>query len=89
MRTGTATHGLDKATLGLLSVCDILRSRSDEEPALCKSCRAMGNHQREEQLRAFLAEYPADLRRKVQEMEQVPLSHILQVLHVVTKGDIM
>ena len=23
----------------------------------------MGNHQREEQLRAFLAEYPADTRR--------------------------
>ena len=32
--------------------------------------RAMGNHQTEEQLRAFLAEYPADLRRKVQEMRQ-------------------
>lgn len=32
--------------------------------------KAMGNHQTEEQLRAFLAEYPADLRRKVQEMRQ-------------------
>jgi len=30
----------------------------------------MGNHQTEEQLRAFLCEYPADLRRKVQEMRQ-------------------
>ncbi|CAE7212537.1 unnamed protein product [Symbiodinium microadriaticum] len=36
--------------------------------------RAMGNHQREEQLRAFLAEYPADLRRKVCDMEQALLS---------------
>ncbi|CAE7196803.1 unnamed protein product [Symbiodinium natans] len=36
--------------------------------------RAMGNHQREEQLRAFLAEYPADLRRKVQELEQALLN---------------
>ena len=34
------------------------------------NARAMGNHQTEEQLRAFLAEYPADLRRKVQEMRQ-------------------
>mmetsp|Transcript_9376 Transcript_9376/g.17328 ORF Transcript_9376/g.17328 Transcript_9376/m.17328 type:complete len:140 (-) Transcript_9376:240-659(-) len=32
--------------------------------------RAMGNHQREEQLRAFLAEYPADLQRKVDEMSK-------------------
>ncbi|CAJ1351356.1 unnamed protein product [Effrenium voratum] len=42
------------------------------EPALqhLEWTKAMGNHQREEQLRAFLAEYPADLRRKVQEMQQ-------------------
>ena len=33
--------------------------------------RAMGNHQREEQLRAFLAEYPTDLQRKIREMEEV------------------
>mmetsp|Transcript_73967 Transcript_73967/g.90795 ORF Transcript_73967/g.90795 Transcript_73967/m.90795 type:complete len:147 (+) Transcript_73967:48-488(+) len=32
--------------------------------------KAMANHQTEEQLRAFLAEYPADLRRKVLEMRQ-------------------
>ncbi|CAE7215580.1 unnamed protein product [Symbiodinium pilosum] len=46
------------------------------EPALRHMdwTRAMGNHQREEQLRAFLAEYPADLRRKVQEMEQALLN---------------
>lgn len=32
--------------------------------------RALANHQSEERLRAFLAEYPADLRRIVQDMRQ-------------------